>query len=128
MVYAMSCSPNTNRLHVIDPYKFFTFMLSIVIILTLWAPYIGSWLANYVSLPAGAMLRDLACYILMFFTAAHLVYENSLEKKFIVFVLFILFLIVLSVVIMSFDSYILIAYTGSRPYVIYPAIFFVLLF
>ena len=104
--------------------KISCFLISMIVITTLWTPYIGSWFKNYVSLPAGALVRDTLCMmqILLFFV--HFIQKGRHKKRIIYYVYFTIFLCAVTLAILFCDDYFLIAYTGIRPYLYFPLIFF----
>lgn len=103
---------------------FFRFL----ILINIWAPYVGSWFPKIAGAPAGAAIRDILNLILLIYGLSLVFFTGRRFNKFYVWSLLIwLFLCVWVLVLMMHSPNMMQAIMGARSYILFPSIYFIVL-
>ena len=98
-------------------------LLCLLISLTIWGPYISSWLIGRFPFTAGAIFRDIVS-IILFIIAAFQIFSFKKRTKFdIALIVIYLSTLVYAFICLFLSDSIPIAATGARPYILYSTIY-----
>lgn len=98
-------------------------LISLLVCLTVWTPYLGSWAPQVYGFPFGAVARDLLLGGIIAYFYYRLIYERNYSENLIrVAGLFLCFAGFVAVLILNADDKAQ-AITGAQSFILFPAIF-----
>lgn len=103
--------------------NFYTGLLCVIIFLSIWSAYIGSWIAGGSGLPMGALLRDLFTILLLIFTFLRLITIKHTVKSNFVLKITWFSVVFICILLIPFSSSVSAALNGARSYILFPALF-----